>query len=165
MHILITFASVTDCLKNKRFIHECLFYTENNFSRTSNSLNCVNFTITLSVTFCIIQGDQHRPSQIDPTRPDPTRPVDGPDPCPTLVRLCCWWWWTGLVSRRPWRRPQRPRRTSDSHDAISTEAANVRRARSATYQRRRRPSAFTQSPTLRVTVFSTTSPGMQNQYT
>jgi len=38
--LLITFASVTDCLKNKRFIHEQLF--------TSNLLNCVNFTITLS---------------------------------------------------------------------------------------------------------------------
>jgi len=75
-------------------------YKENNFSRTSNSLNCVNFTITLSVTFCIIQGDPHRPTQMDPTRPnplskeksrpdptqlDPTRPVDVSDPCPTLT--------------------------------------------------------------------------------
>jgi len=78
-YLLITFASVIDCLKNKRFIHECLIYTENKFSRTSNSLNCVHFTITLSVTFCIIKGDPHRPTQMDPTRP-----VDGPDPCPTL---------------------------------------------------------------------------------
>ena len=46
--------------------------TENNFSRTSNSLNCVNFTITLSVTFYIIQGVPHRPTQMDPTRPDAT---------------------------------------------------------------------------------------------
>jgi len=88
-YLLITFASVSDCLKNKRFIDECLIYTENNFSRTRNSLNCENFTTTLSVTFCIIQGDPHRPTQMDPTRPnptqpDPTRPVDGPDPCPTL---------------------------------------------------------------------------------
>jgi len=67
-YLLITFASVTDCLKNKCFIHECLIYTENNFSGTSNSLNCVKFTITLSVTFCIIPGDPHRW-----TRPDPTR--------------------------------------------------------------------------------------------
>jgi len=70
-YLLVTFASVTDCLNNKLFIHECLIYTENNFSRTSNSLNCVNFTITLSVTFCIIQGDPHRPTQMDPTRPNP----------------------------------------------------------------------------------------------
>jgi len=56
-YLLIAFTSVTGCLKNKRFIHECLIYTENNFSRTSNSLNCVNFTITLSVTFCIIYAD------------------------------------------------------------------------------------------------------------
>ena len=70
-YLLITFASVTDCLKNKHFIHECLIYTENNFSRTSNSLNCANFTITLSVTFCIIQGDPHRPTQMNPTQPNP----------------------------------------------------------------------------------------------
>jgi len=37
-------------------------------------VNYVNFTITLSVTFCIIQGDPHRPTQMDPTRPNPTRP-------------------------------------------------------------------------------------------
>jgi len=61
-YLLITFASVTGCLKNKCFIRECLIYTENNFSRTSHSLNCVNFTITLSVTFCIIQDDPHRPT-------------------------------------------------------------------------------------------------------
>jgi len=87
------FASVTDCLKNKRFIHECLSYTENNFSRTSNSLNCVNFTITLSLTFCIIQGDPHRPTQMDcATRPNPRKEKiwDRPDPWmdPIHVQLC-----------------------------------------------------------------------------
>jgi len=72
-YVLITFASVTDWLKSKRFIHECLIYIglEDYFSRTSNSLN-VNFTITFSVTFCIIQADPHRPTKMDPTRPDPT---------------------------------------------------------------------------------------------
>jgi len=68
-YLLIMFAPVTECLKNNRFIHECLLYTENNFSRTSSSLNCVNFLITLSVIFCLIQGDPHRPTQMDPTQP------------------------------------------------------------------------------------------------
>jgi len=92
-YLLITFASVTDCLKSKRFIRKWLIYTENNFSRTSNSLNCVNFTITFSVTFCIIQGDPHRSTQMDPNRPNPlskekiwTRPDPWMDP--THVQLC-----------------------------------------------------------------------------
>jgi len=43
-YLLITFASVTDCLKNKRFIHECLIYTENNFSNFTKLCKLYNYT-------------------------------------------------------------------------------------------------------------------------
>jgi len=96
---IITFASVTDCLKTKHFIHECLLYTENDLSKTSNSSNSlnVNFTIILSVLSRVTHTDTQnwaRPDRLskeqsvpDPTQPKPTRPVDGPDPCPILAWL------------------------------------------------------------------------------
>ena len=39
--------------------------------RQTTVCDSVNFTVTLSATFFIIQGDPHRPTQMDPTRPDP----------------------------------------------------------------------------------------------
>ena len=69
-----------------------MFNLYRKYSRSSNSLNYVNFTITLSVTFCIIQGDPHRRTQMDPTRPNPlskekiwTRPNPWMDP--TYIQL------------------------------------------------------------------------------
>lgn len=62
------------------------------------------------------------------------------------------------VSRRRWRssRQTEPRRVNVTADG---DADSVRRrGRSSPYQRRRRPSAFTHSHALRVTVFSPTNP-------
>ena len=61
-----------------------------------------------------------------------------------------------VASRRRLRRPRQAEEVGDEVDVSDAAVSVRRRARSSSYQRRRRPSA---SPALRVTVYSPTNPG------